>query len=54
MIRKLESSGPEWLENNLPRPSQGRHAVVSYKFFSRESPLRTSGLLGPVRLEMAE
>ena len=45
---------PEWLEKNLPRPSQGRHAVVSYKFFSRESPLRTSGLLGPVRLEMAE
>ena len=45
---------PEWLEKNLPRPSQGRHAVVSYKFFSRESPLRTSGLLGPVRLEMSE
>ena len=45
---------PEWLEKNLPRPSQSRHAVVSYKFFSRESPLRTSGLLGPVRLEIGE
>lgn len=41
---------PEWLEKNQPRPSQGRHAVVSYKFFSKDAPLHPSGLLGPVSL----
>lgn len=41
---------PEWLEKNQPRPSPGRHAVVSYKFFSKDAPLHPSGLLGPVRL----
>lgn len=41
---------PEWLEKNQLRPSQGRHAVVSYKFFSKDAPLHPSGLLGPVSL----
>ncbi|MBQ7213804.1 MAG: hypothetical protein IJS25_04665, partial [Bacteroidales bacterium] len=41
---------PEWLEKGLPRPSQGRHAVMSFKFFSSSSPLHASGLLGPVTL----
>lgn len=41
---------PEWLEKNLPRPSQGRHAIISYKFFSKDAPLKSSGLLGPVRV----
>lgn len=41
---------PEWLEKNLPRPSQGRHSIVSYKFFSKDAPLKSSGLLGPVRI----
>lgn len=41
---------PEWLEKNQPRPSQGRHAVISYKFFSQYAPLHSSGLLGPVVL----
>lgn len=41
---------PEWLEKNLPRPSQGRHAVMSFKFFSQDAPLHPSGLLGPVVL----
>ena len=41
---------PEWLEKNQPRPSQGRHAVISYKFFSQYAPLHPSGLLGPVVL----
>lgn len=42
---------PEWLEKNLPRPSQGRISIASCKFFSADSPLRSSGLLGPVCLE---
>lgn len=41
---------PEWLEKNLPRPSQGRHAIISYKFFSKDAPLKSSGLFGPVRV----
>ena len=32
------------------RPSQGRHAVISYKFFSQDAPLHPSGLLGPIAL----
>ncbi len=45
---------PEWLEKNQPRPSQGRHAVISYKFFSQYAPLHPSGLLGPVVLSSGE
>ena len=45
---------PEWLEKNQPRPSQGRHAVISYKFFSQYAPLHSSGLLGPVVLAGGE
>lgn len=41
---------PEWLQKGLPRPSQGRHAVVNTKFFTRYTPLLPSGLLGPVVL----
>ena len=36
------------------RPSQGRHAVISYKFFSQYAPLHPSGLLGPVVLSSGE
>ncbi len=46
MIREV----PQWLEENQPRPSPGRHAIMSFKFFSRYAPLRPSGMLGPVRL----
>ena len=50
IIGSMMKEIPEWLEKNQPRPSQGRHAVVSFKFFSQYAPLRPSGLLGPVRL----
>ena len=46
MMREI----PEWLQKGLPRPSQGRHAVMVFKFFDRTSPLVPSGLIGPVRL----
>ena len=46
---------PEWLRTGSPRPSQGRKAVTSYKFFRKDSPLLPSGLLGPVVLrQLAE
>lgn len=41
---------PEWLRKGNPRPSQNRHAVVSFKFFKKDSPLLPSGLLGPVSI----
>ena len=44
---------PEWLEKNLPRPSAGRYAIVSYKPFSKDAPLRPSGLIGPVKIGRA-
>ena len=39
------------LSEGKPRPSQGRHTVVSFKFFTKDSPLLPSGLLRPVKLE---
>jgi hypothetical protein len=48
--RKL-SQVPQWLLDGTPRPSKGRHAFTTYDFFTRDSPLLESGLLGPVKLE---
>ena len=42
---------PQWLIENKPRPSKGRYAFMSFKFFTKDSPLLPSGLLGPVTLE---
>lgn len=50
MVGSMMKEVPQWLENNQPRPSQGRHAIVNFKFFSRYAPLQPSGLMGPVRL----
>ena len=41
---------PEWLKNGTPRPSQGRKTVGCFKFFTNDSPLLPSGLLGPVEI----
>lgn len=41
---------PSWLVNHTPRPSKGRYTFSSFKFFTKDSPLLESGLLGPVRL----
>ena len=50
IVGSMMKEVPEWLEKNLPRPSQGRYAVVNFKFFSRYAPLQPSGLVGPVRV----
>jgi hypothetical protein len=42
---------PQWLTDGKPRPSKSRHTFVSWKFFTKDSPLLPSGLLGPVTLE---
>lgn len=41
---------PEWLCNGSPRPSKGRKTVGCFKFFTKDTPLLPSGLLGPVEV----
>jgi len=43
---------PDWLRNGTSRPSQGRKTVCGFKFFTADSPLLPSGLLGPVFLQL--
>lgn len=43
---------PDWLRNGTPRPSQSRKTVGCFKFFTADSPLLPSGLLGPVVLTL--
>ena len=42
-------SFPDWLVKNQSRPS-GRFTFTTWNYFSSESPLKSSGLLGPVKL----
>ena len=44
---------PEWLQQNSPRPEPRRHTFASWKHYEKDSPLLTSGLLGPVTLKSA-
>ena len=41
---------PDWFLQNKPRPSKGRYCFTTWNYFSKESPLVPSGLIGPVRL----
>jgi hypothetical protein len=41
---------PEWFVKGQPRPSQGRYCFTTWNYFTKDSPLVSSGLLGPVRL----
>jgi hypothetical protein len=41
------SKWPQWLRNDTPRPTN-RLTFTSHKFWDRDSPLQSSGLLGPV------
>jgi hypothetical protein len=45
---------PEWFLKNQPRPSKNRYCFTTWNYFTRESPLISSGLLGPVKLVMEE
>ena len=51
IIGRMLKSVPAWLAEGKPRPSKGRYAFVSFKFFNKDSKLLPSGLLGPVTLE---
>ena len=41
---------PDWFVKNQPRPSKGRYCFSTWNYFTKDSPLVSSGLLGPVRL----
>lgn len=45
---------PDWFVKNNPRPSQGRYCFTTWNYFTKESPLVPSGLVGPVTLQSAE
>jgi hypothetical protein len=41
---------PDWLVNGQPRPASGRFTFATWNYFNKNSPLESSGLLGPLRL----
>ena len=49
-IGRFMKEVPEWLSKGMPRPTK-RKAVVSMKFFEKDTPLLRSGLLSPVVLQ---
>ncbi|MDE6742089.1 MAG: hypothetical protein K2J58_07140, partial [Muribaculaceae bacterium] len=46
------TSNPDWLRNGTERPSKGRKTVGCFKFFTADSTLLPSGLLGPVTISI--
>jgi len=49
MIKEI----PAWLRNGEPRPETKQKTFVTCQFYSENSPLVESGLLGPVQLNFA-
>lgn len=47
---RFMKSIPDWLRDGRQRPSSGRKTVGCFKFFTADSPLLPSGLLGPVAI----
>jgi alpha-L-rhamnosidase len=41
---------PDWFLKNTPRPSKARYCFTTWNYFTRDSPLVSSGLLGPVKI----
>jgi hypothetical protein len=41
---------PDWFLRNEQRPSKGRYCFTTWNYFTKNSPLISSGLLGPVRI----
>ncbi|MBI2946854.1 MAG: hypothetical protein HYY23_04355 [Verrucomicrobia bacterium] len=44
---------PQWLQEGKPSPA-GRFTFTSWRLWKKDSPLQPSGLLGPVRLILAQ
>ena len=49
-IGRFMKEVPEWFSQGQPCPSK-RKAIVSFKFFEKDTPLLRSGLIGPVVLK---
>jgi hypothetical protein len=45
---------PDWFVKDQPRPSKGRYTFTTWNYFKKDSPLVSSGLIGPVRVMVAE
>jgi hypothetical protein len=43
---------PEWFKKRQPRPS-GRFTFTTCKYYTKDTPLVPSGLLGPLTLKLA-
>ena len=41
---------PDWFLKNTPRPSKGRFCFTTWNYFTKDSPLVSSGLVGPVSI----
>jgi len=41
---------PDWFVKNEPRPSNGRYCFVTWNYFTKDSTLLPSGLMGPVKI----
>lgn len=41
---------PDWFLKKQPRPSKGRYCFTTWNYFTKDSPLISSGLLGPVQI----
>ena len=41
---------PAWFVNGGERPSKGRYTFTTWNYFTKDSKLKPSGLLGPVRV----
>jgi hypothetical protein len=41
---------PDWLLKGQPRPKTGRYTFVTWRFYTKDSPLLESGLIGPVSI----
>jgi hypothetical protein len=42
---------PEWFLKKQPRPSKGRYCFTTWNYFTKDSPLTPSGLIGPVQIK---
>jgi len=45
---------PDWVINKTPRPSSGRITFCNWKYFTKDTPLLESGLLGPVLIRFGQ
>ena len=41
---------PEWFVKGEPRPSRNRYCFTTWNYFTKDSPLQPSGLIGPVTI----